>query len=156
LQAAAPLAAPEPARGAAPGRFDVIKARVLGYRPTPRHILLASAALLVLFRPWLVFWSLVFSLFALIGVFLFLGYDGFWQRAMQLARWYASRRPDRAAQMHRRLDAFAMKWDMILDHFPDGTVDGLYMPDFGEMATAESRHDAVLERRFANLRKGEA
>lgn len=75
---------------------------------------------------------------------------------MGLGRWYARRRPNRAAELHRKLDAFAMKWDAVLDRFPEGSVDGLYLPDFGELATADARHDEALDRRFANLRKGEA
>ena len=49
-----------------------------------------------------------------------------------------------------------MKWDAVLDRFPEGTVDGLYLPDFGEMAAAEARHDAALDRRFDRLRDPEA
>lgn len=49
-----------------------------------------------------------------------------------------------------------MKWDAVLDRFPEGTVDGLYLPDFGEMAEAEARHDAALDRRFDRLRGPEA
>ncbi|WP_394415134.1 hypothetical protein [Sulfitobacter sp. 1A12126] len=96
------------------------------------------------------------TVFVALGVFLALGYDGFWQRAMALGRWYAARRPERAAALHARLDAFAMKWDAVLDRFPEGTVDGLYLPDFGEMAAAEARHDAALDRRFDRLRDPEA
>lgn len=131
--------------------LDPIKAQIFGYRPSKQHIVLAVLVLLLLFRPWVLFWGAVFGVFALIGLFLIFGYDGFWHRVMNIGRWYAKRNPDRAGEMNRKLDAFAMKWDMFLDHFPDGTVDGLYMPDFSELATAESRHDEALDRRFANL-----
>ncbi|KIN65965.1 hypothetical protein Z946_688 [Sulfitobacter noctilucicola] len=139
-------------RAAAPG----LKARIMSYRPTPKHMILFSIALLVLFRPWLVIGLFFLSLFVMVGVFLILGYDGFWRRAMGLARWYAQRRPSRAAELHQKLDAFAMKWDAVLDRFPEGSVDGLYLPDFGELEAAESRHDAALERRFSDLREGGA
>ena len=49
-----------------------------------------------------------------------------------------------------------MKWDAVLDRFPEGTVDGLYLPDFGEMAAAETRYDEALDRRFDSLRNSEA
>ena len=133
-----------------------IKSSIMGYRPTPRHIVLASLALLVVFRPWLVVGLVFLSLFVILTVFLILGYDGFWRRAMVLARWYATRRPTRAAHLHRKLDAFAMRWDAILDLFPEGSVDGLYLPDFGDLATAEARHDDALNRRFADMRENEA
>lgn len=138
------------------GRIATIKAALLGYRPTPRHIVIASAALVILFRPWLVVGVAFLSLFILTGVFLILGYDGFWRRAMGLARWYARRHPSRAVELHRKLDTFAMKWDAILDRFPEGTVDGLYLPDFGDLAEAESKHDAALDRRFSEMREREA
>ena len=137
------------------GQLGRLKSALHGYRPTPRHIVLAALCLMVLFRPWLVLGIIFLSLFGITVVFLILGYDGFWHRAMGLARWYARRRPSRASELHRKLDAFAMRWDAILDRFPEGSVDGLYLPDFGELASADLRHDEALDRRFANMRQRE-
>lgn len=128
------------------------KAAVLGYRPSAKHVIIACLALLILLRPWLVVGLLFLSLLIVTGIFLILGYDGFWRRGMGLARWYARRRPHRSAELHRTLDNFAMKWDAVLDRFPEGSVDGLYLPDFGDLAEAEARHDATLDRRFESLR----
>ncbi|UWR22939.1 hypothetical protein [Sulfitobacter sp. S190] len=125
--------------------------KVRSYRPTRRHIILAALLLVVVLRPWLVLGLVFLSLFILAGVFLMMGYDGFWHGAMKLGRWYANRRPARAAELHRKLDAFAMRWDAVLDRFPEGTVDGLYLPDFGEMATAQARHDEAVDRRLTDL-----
>ncbi|MGJ8629192.1 MAG: hypothetical protein ACSHXB_19710 [Sulfitobacter sp.] len=133
-----------------------VKASILGYRPSAKHIVLACLALLIVFRPWLVLGILFLSLFIVMGIFLILGYDGFWRRGMGLARWYARRRPQRSAELHRKLDSFAMKWDAVLDRFPEGSVDGLYLPDFGDLAEAEARHDATLDRRFDSLRNNGA
>ena len=107
--------------------------------------------MLIYFRPWLILGVLILSTLLIAGVFLILGYDGFWQRAMTMARWYAQRHPQRAAELHRKLDGFAMKWDAILDRFPEGSVDGLYLPDFGDAAAAEDRNNAVIDRRFSQL-----
>ena len=126
------------------------------WRPSPGMIGLAVLALLVVLRPLLVLGLILLMVFITLGVFLALGYDGFWQRAMALGRWYAKRRPERAARIHARLDAFAMRWDAVLDRFPEGTVDGLYLPDFGEKAAADLRHDEALDRRFDSLRNSEA
>lgn len=139
----------------AAGPLARLKARITGYRPTPRHLVIAACALVVLFRPWLVVGLILLTLFVFIGIFLILGYDGFWKRTMGLARWYARRRPSRAVELHRKLDNFAMKWDAFLDRFPEGSVDGLYLPDFGELATADARHDEALDRRLSSLREGE-
>ena len=158
-QAGAPPDAPRlrmdtPSRAA--GRTDALKRKITGYRPTPRHLIWASVGLLVLLRPWLVLGFILLGLVMTIALFLILGYDGFWSRAMKAARWYANRRPHRAAELHRKLDGFAVKWDAVLDRFPEGTVDGLYLPDFGELATADKRHDEAMERRLALLRQGKA
>jgi hypothetical protein len=151
---------PEAERGAAPRRrpSDGLRARIraIGYRPRPMHVVLLCLALLVLFRPWLVAGVLFLMLLTLTGVFLTLGYDGFWRRAMALARWHARRDPARSVELHRRLDSFAVRFDALLDRFPEGTVDGLYLPDFGDLAESEARHDATLDRRFETLRESGA
>lgn len=125
--------------------------RIQSYRPTPAHIALGVFALLVLLRPWLVIGLLVLSVIIMVGVFLIVGYDGFWKGVMKLGRWYSARRPERAAVLNARLDRFAMKWDAILDRFPEGSVDGLYLPDFGELAMADTRHAEAMERRLSDL-----
>ncbi|PTX62599.1 hypothetical protein C8N31_11819 [Sulfitobacter mediterraneus] len=147
-------AATKPQR-AGSGRMDALKAQITGYRPTPRHILLASAALLIVFRPWLVVGLVLLALMLLGLTFLVLGYDGFWLRAMGAARWYANRNPDRAGELNRKFDTFALKWDAFLDRFPEGTVDGLYLPDLGDIAQRDARHEEVLDRRMQNLRETE-
>jgi len=154
LQAAAPLAAQEKMQAPKSGRLDAARASLSSYRPSRRSVMIASAVLFVLLFPWLVFWTVFLSVFVLVGVFLALGHDGFWLRVTDLVQAYTSRFPERAGPLHRKLDAFAMKWDTILDRFPDGSVDGLYMPDFNDLAQAESRYDAALDRRFADLRGG--
>lgn len=143
-------------KGDGSGMLDQLKAKVMGYRPTPKHIVLACLALVILFRPWLVVGLLFLSLFLLVAIFLILGYDGFWRRVMGLARWYAGKHPSRSAEVHKKLDNFAMRFDAFLDRFPEGTVDGLYLPDLGALADAEASHDEALDRRFENLRENEA
>ena len=172
-KAATPAAAPKkPARRSArakpeqseprldtPRKVGIVgrlKAKITGYRPTAKHLVVAALVLLVLFRPWLVVGILFITAFILTGTFLILGYDGFWHRMMSGARWYARRRPSRAAHVQRKLDAFAMKFDGFLDRFPEGSVDGLYLPDFGELAAAEAQHDEALDRRFDSLRESGA
>ncbi|WP_298858299.1 hypothetical protein [uncultured Sulfitobacter sp.] len=133
------------------GQGEGLMYHVRAYRPTPAHIAFALIALLVLMRPWLVFGLLFIFVLVLVGVFLIAGYDGFWQGIIKASRWYAKRRPSRAAILHDRMDRFAVRWDAVLDRFPEGTVDGLYLPDFAELATADARHEEALERRLAGL-----
>ncbi|MEP2681852.1 MAG: hypothetical protein ABJP44_09245 [Sulfitobacter sp.] len=147
------LPEPEVAKGKSARRLPL---KMPKKRPSPRAVMLSLLALAVIMQPWLVLGVVFIAVFVTLGVFLALGYDGFWGRAMALGRWYAARRPERAAALHARLDAFAMKWDAVLDRFPEGMVDGLYLPDFGEMAAAETRYDEALDRRFDSLRNSEA
>lgn len=149
------MPAPAPEDAAQDTAAAGVKGRLTGYRPKARHILLVCVAALIVLRPWLILGLLVLSSIMMIGVFLILGYDGFWRRAMAVARWYARRRPSRAAVLHQKLDRFAMKWDSILDRFPEGSVDGLYLPDFGELAQADARHDAAMDRRLDKLRSSQ-
>ena len=138
------------------GHLDAGKARVLGYRPTRRHIFWGGFALLVLLRPWLVVGLMFLLAFVVVGIFLILGYDGFWRRGMAIGRWYARRNPERSVEMHRKLDQFAVRFDAFLDRFPEGTVDGLYLPDFGDVAEAEARHAEAMERRLASMQQSKA
>ncbi|KIN73898.1 hypothetical protein [Sulfitobacter guttiformis] len=139
-----------------PSRTSPLVDRIRGYRPTAAHIALAGFALLVLLRPWLILGLMLVLVFITVGVFLIAGYDGFWHGVVKANRWYASRRPARAAVLHARLDRFAMRWDAVLDRFPEGTVDGFYLPDFGDLATADARHDEALKRRLASLNEKSA
>lgn len=141
---------------AAPSANNDLKSRILGFRPTKKQIVLGALVLFALLRPWLAIGLIVLSVVATIALFLALGHDRFWKRVIDLARAYARRNPARAADLHLKLDRFASGWDAFLDRFPEGTVDGLYLPDFGELAQADARHEATLERRFKDLREGEA
>ena len=140
----------------APGLIDDLKAKVMGYRPTLKHILIGTAVLFVLFRPWVVFALFLLTAFLITAIFLILGYDGFWRRVMGVARWYARRHPSRSEELHRKMDDFAVKFDAFLDRFPEGSVDGLYLPDFGDLGEANARHGEALDRRFDSLRENQA
>lgn len=133
------------------GVGGTIADRIRAYRPSPSHIVLACLVLFVLMRPWLVLGLLFLFGFIVVGIFLITGYDGFWRGVVKTGRWYANRRPTRSAAIHARLDRFAVRWDSILDRFPEGTVDGLYLPDFGDLAQADVRHGEALDRRLAGL-----
>ena len=127
------------------GSGTSLRGRVLGFRPKPRQILLFAAIALVVFRPVLVIGLLLLTLMVLVGVILIVGYDTFWIRAAAIARWYARRNPEKAADLHLRLDRFAMKWDAFLDRFPEGSVDGFYLPDLGDSSDVNARHEEALE-----------
>jgi hypothetical protein len=121
------------------------------YRLKPMHVALVAILLIAVIRPWLVLGLFLITLFVIVGVFLIIGFDGFWQNVLRVSRWYAKRNPERAVAVHARLDRLAMRWDAVLDRFPEGMVDSLYLPDFGELAAADHRHDEAMERRLTGM-----
>lgn len=127
--------------------------RILGHDYSLKAVLAVGTVLILYFRPWLILGLVFLAMLMVASIFLIMGYDGFWRRTMAAGRWYAQRHPARAVELHRKLDGFAMKWDAILDRFPEGTVDGLYLPDFGAVAEADVKHDAAMDRRFSQMRE---
>lgn len=145
--------------GAVSGKHGIkgrIVDRLSSYSPRPAHGALVAFVLLVLLRPWLVIGLMFVTAFIFVGILLMMGFDGFWQGVVKAVRAYSKRFPARGARLQGRLDAFAMKWDAVLDRFPAGTVDGLYLPDFAHLAEAEDRHDEALARRLDRLREEQA
>jgi hypothetical protein len=125
--------------------------RILGHKHALKGVILVGTLLILYTRPWLIIGMIFLTICSCVGLFVALGYDRFWRRAVALGRWYAKRKPARAVELHRKLDAFAMKWDAILDRFPEGSVDGLYLPDFGEIAQADTRHAEAMDRRLSRM-----
>ena len=126
-------------------------AAIRGFQPTTRHLALASAALLFVVRPhWFVIGA-VLALLLTIGTFMTLGADRIWHGVLAWLDRVEARDPARAADLRAKLDSFACRWDGILDVFPDGMVDSLYMPDFQAMKQAEADHDAVVSERLSRM-----
>ena len=163
-EAAAPRRS-EPPSATAPGAPDpatpaggVAAARLIdsarGVRPRPWQVALALGVGLMLFYPWVALALGVLAALTVTAIFLIFGYDGVWLRLIALARWQARRDPARGAALHARLDAFALRFDAFLDRFPEGTVDGLYLPDLGALEEARRRHEAAVDQRLSRLREG--
>lgn len=148
---------PETARprvgAASPDVLSRAIAKVRAFRPSRRQIIWSSIALVVLIWPALVVLALVLSIFTVIGVFLACGSDRVWSGAVRLLKWYMARAPERGASLAVRLDRFALRWDNFLDRFPDGWVDGLYLPDLQSLLEADDRHDAVMATRLQRLQE---
>jgi len=125
--------------------------RLRAFRPTPRHLALVSLALLVALRPhWFVVTG-VLGVALIVGAFMFLGSDRIWRMVLAHLARVDGRNPARAALLRTRLDRFACRWDAILDFFPDGMVDGLYMPDLQAMQDGEEAHTAAMAARLERM-----
>ncbi len=69
-------------------------------------------------------------LLASVSAFLVFGAERVWIWVAKTASKLAFRFPRQGAGLFLWLDSVAYRWDLVLDRFPEGTVDGLYMPDF--------------------------
>lgn len=118
-----------------------------------KYALVVAFALIVLLKPLLVLSLLVLLAFVVAAFFLLVGGDKIWRGVMLALHQMSDKEPARALRIRKRLDSFAMNWDAFLDRFPDGTVDGLYMPDFQVLSEDEARNEALFARRMEHLRE---
>ncbi|WP_299288741.1 hypothetical protein [uncultured Tateyamaria sp.] len=126
-------------------------ARIRAFRPTSRHLAIVSTLLLIVLRPhWFVI-AAVLILTLVVGAFLLIGSDRIWRGVVARLAKIGVNDPDRAAHLRARLDRFACRWDAILDMFPDGMVDSLYMPDLQAVEDAEALHAAAVAARMSRM-----
>ncbi|MFK7874462.1 MAG: hypothetical protein AB8B71_01590 [Paracoccaceae bacterium] len=90
--------------------------------------------------------------FITVGAFLLFSARRIWRFVAWIARAYAGSDPVRADRVYDRLDRFALRWDGLLDRFPDGMVDQLYMPDFANIEVGTADDDPVFTERLKRLR----
>jgi hypothetical protein len=128
-----------------------VAARIAAYRPTPRHVAVAVIVVLALFRPWVLVALTLLPIVVIGGLLLALGHDRFWTAILGLYRRFHARSPARAERLRRRMDDFALRWDAILDRFPEGSVDALYLPDLNSLQERQDRHAEALDQRFDRL-----
>lgn len=124
----------------------------VSFIPKRKHAIMAGVLGIAFFRPsWIIFGLILFAVFVL-AVFAVCGADRVWGFVIRLLERVAGRSPERAQGFVKRLDAFAMRWDGVLDRFPEGMVDGLYLPDFQSIIEAGDRHSAAINARLDQLR----
>ncbi|GGX60651.1 hypothetical protein GCM10007385_32400 [Tateyamaria omphalii] len=125
--------------------------RVRRFEPKTRHLALACAALLFVVRPhWFVIAAVI--VFALVvAIFLTFGADRIWTAVLGWLDRVEMKDSARAEDLRAKLDTFAYRWDSVLDLFPDGMVDGLYMPDFQSLRMAEVEHQEVVAERLSRM-----
>jgi hypothetical protein len=118
---------------------------------TPRRLAWAVPILCVVIWPATVFFLVVLTVFLTVGLFVFVGADKLWDSVARFAKSYADKHPERKDAIYDKLDDIAVMWDNLLDRFPEGTVDGLYMPDFSNIEELERQHDAKVTDRLNQL-----
>jgi len=111
-------------------------------------VVIASA---LVFNPTLAIGLVIATLGFCAASYLMLGYDTFWRRALRPVRWYVARHPERAAQVHHRIDRMAFRWDAVLDRFPERLVAGLYLPDVSDIAAVADEDETPIDLRMSGL-----
>ncbi|MEM8577846.1 MAG: hypothetical protein AAGF60_08345 [Pseudomonadota bacterium] len=127
--------------------------RLPAWRPKAWQVAVLLSTLLLLLRPHWVLLAVLLIAFSILGVFALAGADRTWGWAVSGLRLYLRRYPDRGPRTLARLDRFAERWDRILDRFPDGSVDGLYLPDLQALMRADEAHDSAVAARLDRMRQ---
>ncbi|WP_299368243.1 hypothetical protein [uncultured Tateyamaria sp.] len=121
------------------------------FRPSTRHLAIVSTALLIVVRPhWFVI-GIVLCLAVIIAAFMVLSADRIWGAVLARLDRIEAVDPARAQNLRTRLDRFAFRWDAVLDLFPDGMVDSLYMPDFQSAKDTEAAHIEAMGQRLDRM-----
>lgn len=126
-------------------------------KPTPRpflgkhHIVMLAVIVLMAFRPGLVFSVAAIWFLGMALLFVVAGPTRVWKAVGWTVNSYGKFNKPHADAILDWLDDVAVRWDAVLDRFPDGLVDGLYMPDFANLEELSAAHDAVLEDRLKRL-----
>ena len=119
--------------------------------PKRKHAYWAVFALIGVFRPsWIVI-PFVIAILALLVSLAVFGSDRTWGAIIKAFQSFAARSPERAQRLAVRLDAFAMRWDGLLDYLPEGRVDALYLPDFQSLQVSEKQHQEVVGNRLSRM-----
>lgn len=129
------------------------KAPSLPRRLSPRWGAIAVLFACAMFYPSLIVVPIFATLFIVIGAFVVFGSERVWDRVGQALARLETRSPRKAARLMARLDAFAVRWDAILDTFPEAWVDGLYLPDFANRHERSRYEDAQVTARLQRMHR---
>lgn len=138
---------------AGPGK---VKLSLLHRKALLRGAFWLGVGFLAYLKPlWLVIPILMVVLF-IIGLFYFAGAARVWAGLLLALHRMDKTNPRRSQRLRAGLDRFAMRWDRLLDWFPERLVESLYMPDFQALAMADDRHTQVMSARLQRLAEEDA
>lgn len=123
----------------------------LPFQVKRKHVVWIGFVVAVVLRPNWFLLTFVLSAILLLGAFAVFGTNKTWRAIMWGFNGYARRSPERAKRFAKRMDRAAMRWDGFLDRFPEGMVDGLYLPDFQSIQDADDKHNAVVDARLSRM-----
>ena len=114
-----------------------LKGRMLAYRPTRNHILIGAFVIVMILRPWLIPGILFVTFWVGLIAWLTLGPDRMLEWAGNAWDRLSTRNPDLAERLRQRGDAFALRFDAMLDKLPDSWAEKLALPDMSRPLEAE-------------------
>ncbi len=135
----------------APSKQPMKKSRLSGIISTNRLIWLAIIGIVIVRPDWIFLGILMWAVFV-VGAFLLVGADRIWRAISWAAKRRATKAPDKGAKLYAWLESVADRWDRVLDCFPDGMVDTLYMPDFANFEPPKAAHKARVEAKLQTLK----
>ncbi len=106
-----------------------MKSRILNYRPTRKHIIIAAFVLVMILRPWLIPGLLFVTFWVGLIAWLTLGPDRVTEWFVSMWDRLSQRNPAMAEKLRQRGDAFALKFDALLEKLPSSWAEKLALPD---------------------------
>ena len=116
-----------------------------------KYVIWASLALIAVIRPLWLFTPFLLTLFAFLGAIVLFGAGRTWRAVMRVFKLFVRQSPEKAHRFAKRMDRVALRWDGFLDRFPEGSVDGLYLPDFQSIQDVEKQHDVAVDARLSRM-----
>jgi hypothetical protein len=109
--------------------------------PTRKQILIGASVLLILLRPWLVFWVILLALVLLVIVYFSLGPDACAEKTVKSYQWIAGRWPETAEKLRRSASTLFKRIGVLLDKLPERWTEGIYLSDFDVSETQAMSDD---------------
>ena len=116
-----------------------------------KYVIWASLALIAVIRPHWLLIPFLLTLFVFLGAIVLFGTDRTWRAVMRVFKFFVRQSPEKAHRFAKRMDRVALRWDGFLDRFPEGMVDGLYLPDFQSIQDAEKQPDVAVDARLSRM-----
>ena len=95
--------------------------------------------------------TFLLTLFVFLGAIVLFGADRTWRAVMRVFKFFVRQSPEKAHRFVKRMDRVALGWDGFLDRFPEGSVDGLYLPDFQSIQDAGKQQNVAVDARLLRM-----
>lgn len=136
-----------------PRASGLLAVRKRGYRPKRKHVIWATVAMVMLWRPLLLPGIAFVSFWILLIVYFTLGPDRVTELISVMWHWLAARRPEQAGRIRGRAVAWTAKANALTAKLPGMWAERLHLPDLSE-ERADADGPDPFERLAAEARRG--